>query len=211
MCHSSPLPVISTPPLTLYSFSFSLVSLSKFYEISIHWRLGFDSILSWPAAQALSRLWRTIEEARSPAVKWVPSSMNGKVAVYKKESLYWTVAEICEWPGCLILCRLNWVKISGNVHQRPTHPPDFLSIPPPVPGLAHASALEVLGVSFSDCLDFSEHFHVVCSRSIYALKVLKDHGLLGDNLWQVCRANTITKECFRYIGWSRFGSSYDKM
>ena len=44
------------------------------------------------------------------------------------------------------------------------------------------SALEVLGVSFSDRLDFSEHFRVVCARvskSIYVLKVLKAHGLLG--------------------------------
>ena len=53
----------------------------------------------------------------------------------------------------------------------------------------------ILGVSFSDCLDFSEHFRVVCAkaaRSIYALKVLRAHGLQGVNLWQVCRATTMS-------------------
>ena len=56
-------------------------------------------------------------------------------------------------------------------------------------GLARSS-LEVLGVSFSDRLDFSEHFKVVCAkaaRSIYALEVLRAHGLQGANLWQICK------------------------
>ena len=66
------------------------------------------------------------------------------------------------------------------------------------------STLEVLGVSFSDRLDFAEHFRAVCaraSRSIYALKVLKAHGLQGDNLWQVCRATTISYLTYAAPAW----------
>ena len=36
---------------------------------------------------------------------------------------------------------------------------------PPVSGLACVSALEVLGVSFLDRLDFTEHFRVMCAKA----------------------------------------------
>ena len=83
---------------------------------------------------------------------------------------------------------LNVSKSREMIIRGPRIPPDFPSIPPPVPDLARVSALEVLGVSFSDRLDFSEHFKVICAkaaRSMYALKVLRAHGLQGANLWQV--------------------------
>ena len=86
----------------------------------------------------------------------------------------------------------------------PRIPADFPSIPPPVPDLARVSALEVLGVSFSDRLDFSEHFQVVCAKAarlIYALKVLRAHGLQGANLWQVCRATTISYLTYAAPAW----------
>ena len=38
-------------------------------------------------------------------------------------------------------------------------------------------------------------------RSIYALKVLKAHGLLGANLWQVCRATTISYLTYAAPAW----------
>ena len=53
---------------------------------------------------------------------------------------------------------LNVSKSREMIIRGPRIPPDFPSIPPPVPDLARVSALEVLGVSFSDRLDFSEHF-----------------------------------------------------
>ena len=88
---------------------------------------------------------------------------------------------------------LNVSKSREMIIRGPSILPDFPSIS--FQFLARVSALEVLGVSFSDCLDFSKHFKVVCARaarSIYALKVLRAHGLQGANLWQVCRATTIS-------------------
>ena len=106
--------------------------------------------------------------------------------------------------GPLIIIWLSMCQSLVNDCQRSTHPGWLTIHSPPVPGLARVSALEVLGVSFSDCLDFSEHFRVVCaraSRSIYALKVLKAHGLLGANLWQVCRATTISYLTYAAPAW----------
>ena len=59
---------------------------------------------------------------------------------------------------------LNVSKSCEMIVRDPRTPADLPSIPPPIPGLARVSALEVLGVSFSDRLDFSEHFRVaVCA------------------------------------------------
>jgi hypothetical protein len=102
---------------------------------------------------------------------------------------------------------LNVSKSREMIIRGPRIPPDFPSIPPPVPDLARVSALEVLGVSFSDRLDFSEHFKVVCAkaaRSMYALKVLRAHGLQGANLWQVCRATTISYLTYAAPAWWGF-------
>ena len=87
----------------------------------------------------------------------------------------------------------RWASDNNLMSRRmiirgPRIPADFLSIPLPVPDLARVSSLEVLGTSFSDRLNFSELFKIMCAkaaRSIYALKVLRAHGLQGANLWQV--------------------------
>ena len=99
---------------------------------------------------------------------------------------------------------LNVSKSSEMIIRSPRIPSDFPSISPPVPVIARVSALEVLGVSFSDRQDFSEHFRVVCAkavRSIYALNVLRAHGLQGANLWQVCRATTISYLTYAAPAW----------
>ena len=99
---------------------------------------------------------------------------------------------------------LNVSKSREMIVGGPCTLADLPSIPPTVPGLAHMSALEVLGISFSNRLNFSEHFRVACaraSRSIYALKVLKAHGLQGDNLWQVCRVTTISYLTYTAPAW----------
>ena len=57
---------------------------------------------------------------------------------------------------------LNVSKSREMIVRGPRTLADLPSIPPPVPGLARVSALEVLGVSFSDRLDFSEPFHILC-------------------------------------------------
>ena len=64
--------------------------------------------------------------------------------------------------------------------------------------------LKTLGVTFSDRLDFSEHFRTVCSRaagSMYALRVLRAHGLQGKDLWQVCEATTVSYLTYASPAW----------
>jgi len=100
---------------------------------------------------------------------------------------------ISNWASANNL-KLNVSKSCEMVVRRPRLAADDSIIPPPIPGLSRVSSLKTLGVTFSDRLDFSEHFQTVCSKvakSMYALRVLKNHGLRGEELWQVCRSTTV--------------------
>ena len=94
VCHGSPLPVISAPPLTLYSFLYSshisLQILTSFFSSeSLAILIAFSH---WPAAyallEAIKNIWRTNHTAVRTK-KRVLFSMKGKVSVYKKESVRW--------------------------------------------------------------------------------------------------------------------------
>ena len=74
------------------------------------------------------------------------------------------------------------MKSCELIVKRPRLSPVDPCIPPPLPGLPRVTSLKTLGVTFSDKLDFSEHFRnavAKASKSMYALKILRAHGLCG--------------------------------
>ena len=80
---------------------------------------------------------------------------------------------------------------------------DDPSFPPPVSGFVRVGA-ETLGVTFPDRLDISGHYGATCARaarSTYALRFLRPHGLQGENLWQVCRATTVSYLTYAAPAW----------
>ena len=100
--------------------------------------------------------------------------------------------------------KLNVSKSYEMIVKRPRFPADDPSIPPPTAGLTRVSTLKTLGVSFSDRLDFSGYFQMVsskASRSMYALRVLRTHGLCSEELWQVCRATTVSYLTYASPAW----------
>ena len=100
-----------------------------------------------------------------------------------------------QWVRYAIIKLHNVTKSCEMIVRRPRFAADDPAIPPPVSGLVLVTSLKTLGVTFSDRLDFSEHFRTVCSRaagSMYALRVLRAHGLQGKDLWQVCEATTVS-------------------
>ena len=100
--------------------------------------------------------------------------------------------------------KLNVTKSCEMIVRRPRFAADDPAIPPPVSGLVRVTSLKTLGVTFSDRLDFSEHFRTVCSRaagSMYALRVLRAHGLQGKDLWQVCEATTVSYLTYASPAW----------
>src|SRR6218665_2333409 len=75
-------------------------------------------------------------------------------------------------------------------HSRRFLPPSLLD------GVQRVSSLLVLGVTLEDNLRVTEHVErtlEACSRSPYALRELRSHGLPTRALHQVARATTVVK------------------
>jgi len=75
-------------------------------------------------------------------------------------------------------------------HSRRVLPPPLLD------GVQRVSSLLVLGVTLEDNLIVTEHVErtlEACSRSLYALRELRSHGLQTRTLHQVARATTVAK------------------
>jgi hypothetical protein len=106
--------------------------------------------------------------------------------------------------------KLNVSKSCELIVKRPRLSPVDPCIPPPVPGLPRVTSLKTLGVTFSDKLDFSEHFRnavAKASKSMYALKILRAHGLCGQRLWRVCEATSVTHLTYAAPAWWGYADS----
>ena len=103
---------------------------------------------------------------------------------------------------------MNVAKCREMIIRRPCLTLDDPTIPPPQPGLLRVRELKILGVTFTDALDFAPHFSATLSQatsSQYALGILRaHHGLLGFQLYAVTRATLISKLLYASPAWWGF-------
>jgi hypothetical protein len=80
--------------------------------------------------------------------------------------------------------------------------------PPEIPEIARVSLLKVLGVTITNGLSMSEHVQQTlasCAQALYALKILRAHGLPDAALHQICRSVIHkTNECSQCVVGFRF-------
>lgn len=82
-------------------------------------------------------------------------------------------------------------------------------IPPPTQNITRVSSLNILGVIFDQFLNFNEHIDTVsatCSQSLYALKILKAKGLVGQGLHAVAQAYLCNRLTYASPAWWGFAS-----
>jgi len=85
--------------------------------------------------------------------------------------------------------------------------------PPELPDIRRTTSLTILGVSFTNHLSISDHITNVitkCAQSLYALKVLRSHGLSEDNLAVVFKSVVLAKILYASPAWWGFANSSDK-
>ena len=85
--------------------------------------------------------------------------------------------------------------------------------PPPLPGLERVTELTVLGVILRQDLSMSSHVQSIVSkgsRTLYALKTLKAHGLAGTRLESVCHATLIPSVVYASPAWWGFTNKDDQ-
>ena len=105
---------------------------------------------------------------------------------------------------------MNVAKCREMIIRRPRLALDDPTIPPPQPGLPRVRELKVLGVTFTDTLDFAPHFSTTLSQvtgSQYAMRILRAHGLHGHQLYEVTRATLVSKLLYASPAWWGFANS----
>jgi len=61
--------------------------------------------------------------------------------------------------------------------------------PPALPDIKEVAVIKVIGITFTNNLSVAEHVHNVitsCAQTLYALKVLRVHGMSDSVLHAVC-------------------------
>ena len=81
------------------------------------------------------------------------------------------------------------------------------SVSPPISTLQdieRVDSLKILGVTMQNNLSMKAHIADVCqsaSQSLYALKLLKSHGLDKQTIFTVCRATVLSRLTYASPAW----------
>jgi len=85
--------------------------------------------------------------------------------------------------------------------------------PPPLPDITRGTTLKVIGVTFTNTMSASDHVRRVISdstQSLYALRVLRHHGVGEAGLQTVFRAVVVSRLTHAASAWFGFITSTDK-
>ena len=73
--------------------------------------------------------------------------------------------------------------------------------------------MEILGVTIQDTLSMEAHTKTLVgntSQNLYALKILKAHGLPTTSLYNVCRATLVSRMTYAAPAWYGFTKAADR-
>jgi hypothetical protein len=85
--------------------------------------------------------------------------------------------------------------------------------PPPLPEIVRATSLKVLGVTVTNGLSASGHVRDVissCAQTLYALRVLRAHGMCDAALQAIYRSVVVAKLLYASSAWSGFINATDR-
>jgi hypothetical protein len=94
------------------------------------------------------------------------------------------------------------------------HPPTYYTSPPTIPDVAKVTSLNILGVTIQNNLSMRDHVSGIvsnCAQNLYALKVLKAHGMPLASLNNVCCATLVAKLTYAASSWVGFTTSADRL
>jgi hypothetical protein len=85
--------------------------------------------------------------------------------------------------------------------------------PPPLPSISRVKQMEILGVTIQDNLGMDAHTRAVVGsacQNLYALKILKAHGLPTASLYNVCQATLVSRMTYAAPAWYGFTKAADR-
>ena len=85
--------------------------------------------------------------------------------------------------------------------------------PPTIDGIARVTSLKILGVTITNGLSASDHVRGVistCAQTVYALGVLRAHGMCSEAVQAVFRSVAVAKLLYASSAWSGFIKAADR-
>jgi hypothetical protein len=89
----------------------------------------------------------------------------------------------------------------------------MMIIPAIIPGAERVDSMRILGVTISSNLKMNQHLKSViasASSSLYALGILRSHGLSGKSLHEVAKATTIAQALYASPAWWGYTSNEER-
>ena len=86
--------------------------------------------------------------------------------------------------------------------------------PPPLPGIERVTSVKILGVTITNSLSVAEHVHTTitsCAQTLYALRVLRSHGMDDTALQTVFRSVVISKLQYASSAWWGFSTAAERL
>ena len=83
----------------------------------------------------------------------------------------------------------------------------------PLPNVERVNSIKILGVTLDDKLSVKEHVNNVCqaaAQNLYAIKLLKSHGLHQQSIYSVCQATVVSRLTYASPAWWGFTSASDR-
>ena len=81
--------------------------------------------------------------------------------------------------------------------------PSFPVTVDPLPNVERVNSIKILGVTIDNQLSVKDHVNNVCqaaAQNLYAIKLLKSHGLNQQSIYSVCQATVVARlVCVIYI------------
>jgi len=122
------------------------------------------------------------------------------------------LAHIDDWAERNNL-RLNCAKTKEIIVRANGKRGQAAQLPPPCDGIERVSSLTALGVVINDQMTATDHVSSLlasCSRLLYALRVLRGHGIPAASMNDIFRSTVIAKLLYCAPAWSGFCSAKDR-
>jgi len=88
-----------------------------------------------------------------------------------------------------------------------------IALPLPMADIVRVTLIKILGVTITNGLSASDHVRDVitsCAQTLYALRVLRAHGMCQEALQTIFRSVTIAKLIYASNAWSGFTNATDR-
>ena len=111
---------------------------------------------------------------------------------------------ISDWASANNL-KLNTNKTKEMIFHRPRV--NSQTFPPPLDGITRVTTMNVLGVHIQSNLSFRDQVDRLFRQSaqtMYALRILRHHGLCGPPLWEVAGATLMSRLTYASSAWWGF-------